>query len=207
MVAWSRRGDGWWKQRFQEGFSRVANGCSSSGLSLWWTFICTRQPLSTKQRRLQPTLAAFSCLYSFIYFCIFSSHPFIQRFTVFSPLCSLNPSPLHSPSLISTERRERPDAVRKHSGAVRKAAASCRVLIGQSRMLGVNGKLLHDGALDAVERSEEHRWRFSAFQLHQVLNQRFDQNNQSIEVLSPPKSMSLALWKIRVLPRWTVWKY
>lgn len=137
-------------------------------------------------------------IYLFLYFLVASFHPTFHR--LFTSLFS---QPLTSAQPLV----EQPDAVRKHSGAVRKAAASCRVLIGQSRMLGVNGKLLHDGAPDAVERSEEHRWRYSAFQLHQVLNQRFDQNNQSIEVLSPPKSMSLALWKIRALPRWTVWKY
>lgn len=110
-MAWSRRGDGWWKQRFHEGFFSAAatSAAAAAFFCLWSTFICARQPLGTKRRSPAHWLRFNVFIYSFIY--LFSlgfppSDAHCLLSSLFSP-----PSPLHSPRFISTERRERPDEV------------------------------------------------------------------------------------------------
>lgn len=132
---------------FMRSFLCAASGCSSSSLCLRWTFICC------DSRSAQSTAAAFFFVTSlfinlFLYFLVASLRPTL---TVFSALCSLTPAPLHSPLFISTEQRKRPDVVRKHFLAVRKAAAACRVLVSvdDSHAFLALGNC-HTGATEAV---------------------------------------------------------
>lgn len=101
-------------------------------------FVCGRLLSACGSRSVQSAAAPHtgcvlmsSFIHLFIYFLLASLHPTL---TVFSPLCSLPPTPLHSPRFISTERCEQPveviNTLVQFAAVQRKAADTCHVLIG-----------------------------------------------------------------------------
>lgn len=111
------QGDGmespWWrlmKATFSWGL--FPRGKRLQQQSLWRTFICARQPLSTKHSDCNPHWLRLmsSFFYLYMYFLAASLH---STLTVFSTVCSLSPTPLHSPLFIGTKRLERQDVVIK----------------------------------------------------------------------------------------------